>query len=69
MLGKTEVYYVFNGKVDSADALKGQLDENVKKIGSARSGFIIMVLLIGVGLIYSSRKNKTAKEKKEADAQ
>lgn len=68
-LGKTEVYYVFNGKVDSADALKGQLDENVKKIGSARSGFIIMVLLIGVGLIYSSRKNKAAKEKKEADAQ
>ena len=69
MLGKAEVYYVFNGKVDSADALKGELDEKVKKIGKAKSGFLIMVLLIGVGLIYSSRIGKSGKEKKEDDAQ
>lgn len=69
MLGKTEVYYVFNGKVDSMESLAVELAENVKKIGKAKSGLIIMVLLIGVGLIYSSRIGKSGKEKKEGDAQ
>ena len=64
-LGKTEVYKFYTSKIDSVDALKAVLADEVKSNKKSRIIFIVIILAVGVWLILSS--SKPSKNKKADD--
>ncbi len=55
---KTEVYQVFDHKVDTKSKLSKELKINVKKTTKGKFLFILMILCVGVFLIIDNNKSK-----------
>ena len=53
---KTEVYQVFNYKIDTKEKLTEALNTNVKKTIKGKTLFIIMILGVGIFLIIDNKK-------------
>lgn len=55
---KTEVYRVYNGKIDTKDKLKDKLNAKVKADIRGKIIFIVMILGVGIFLIVDNKRKK-----------
>ena len=56
-LGKTQIYSIYEGKVDSTDMLKDKLDIEVKQSKRGRIAFIILIVAIAALVAFDRKKN------------
>lgn len=67
-LGKNEVYKLYTAKLDSVDALKDVLDDEVNGSKKNRIIFVVIVVALGAYLIFSSAKKAKNPKAKENQA-
>ena len=61
-MGKKEIYYVFNGTVDTEEKLAEALSGEVKKGNRGRIATIVLVVLVGLLLVYNNSKKSSGKD-------
>ena len=66
-LGKTQIYSIYEGKVDSTDILKEKLDIEVKQNKRGRIALIVLILAIAGIVAFDKKKNGKKADEKESE--